>query len=33
MENYRIFVRLLREISYAPNGPGGSFGVPARSLG
>lgn len=33
MENYRIFVRLLREVSYAPNEPGGSFGVPARSLG
>ena len=28
VENYRIFVRLLREISYAPDGPGGSFGVP-----
>ena len=33
MENYRIFVRLLREVSFAPYGPGGSSGVPARSLG
>ena len=39
MENYRIFVRLLREVSfapyepYAPDAPCGSFGVPARSLG
>ena len=28
MENYRIFVRLLREVSYAPNEPDGSSGVP-----
>ena len=33
MENYRIFVRLLREVSFAPYGPGGPSGVPAGSLG
>ena len=39
VENYRIFVRLLREVSYAPYGPCapydpcGPSGVPARSLG
>lgn len=39
MENYRIFVCLLREVSFAPYGPCapydpyGSSGVPARSLG
>ena len=31
VENYRIFVRLLREVSYAPYEPCGSSGVPARA--